>query len=126
MKRFCICWGVLLFVLLLFCASVCLLFFSSVWYIFLFLISLFGLIEAFLSAIVFTDMLDIREGKKISKWLLSGGIVSLFIGVIMVFTMDYEDEISEISMVISVFFLCVAVISFFFKSIINVKKSDVE
>lgn len=126
MKEFWSYWSILLFVLFLFCVSTYLLFFLSVWYIPLFLVSLIWVAEVLLFSIIFTNILDIKEGKKISKWLFSGGFILLVIGGIIAFKMNYRVKESEFLMMVSIFCLCVFVLSMFFGSMVKNKKNDEE
>lgn len=118
MKEFCAYWSVLLVVLFLFCASIHLSL-SSAKFIPLLFISLIWVVEVLWLDIIFTNMLDVGEGKKISKWLFSGGLLLLVIGIIAVFKVDCRQEQSGSLMVISVFCLSASLLSIFFGSIIK-------
>lgn len=124
MKEFYVYWSILLFLLLLFCVTTHLLLFSSICYMPLFLVSLVWVVEVLVFAILFIEILDAVEGKKISGWLYSSGILLLLIGILAVFKVNHGDEKTGICMIISVFSLCAAVLSMLFGSVIKSRKID--
>lgn len=117
-KEFWVFWGILLLVLFLFCA--CIHFsLSSAKFVPLLLISLIWVIEVLWLDIIFTNMIDVGEGKKISKWLFSGGFLLLVIGLMTVFRVDCRQEQSGFLLIVSVFSLSASLLSIFFGSMIK-------
>ena len=87
-KEFLVYWGEFLSFLFLFCFVTHLLLFSSVWYFFLFMISLVWVLELLVLAIIFIDMLNAVDGEKVSRFLFFCGVVLLIIGIVVTFEMD--------------------------------------
>lgn len=121
MKEFCAYWSVLLLFLFFFCTATYFLLFSSVWYVPLFLLTLFWVVEVLVIAVIFTNIF-IVEGSKLSKRLFFSGFLFLAIGTAAIFRMRGKVEDSGFYVIISLFSFCASLLSMFFGSIIKNKK----